>query len=78
LHLALGEERIEQGEYVILFTFAELFDILKPFHCPTVKGHVAGLASEIIQCKGMIRFCPEDKRDRVAMQLLDIKDWKLK
>lgn len=28
--------------------------------------------------KGMISFCPEDKRDRVAMRLLDIKDRKLK
>lgn len=28
--------------------------------------------------KGMVSFCPEDKRDRVAMRLLDIKDRKLK
>jgi len=41
LHLALGEECIEQGKYMILFAFAELFNILKPYHCSTVKGHVA-------------------------------------
>jgi len=50
LHLALGEERIEQRKYVLLFAIAELFNILKPFDGPTVKGHVAGLPSEIVQC----------------------------
>ncbi len=50
LHLAFGEECVKQCKYVILFAFGELFNILKPFHCPTVKGQVTGHPSDINQC----------------------------
>ncbi|WP_343321766.1 hypothetical protein [Sphingobacterium multivorum] len=37
LHLAFGEECVKQCKYLIFFAFAELFNVLKPFHCPTVN-----------------------------------------
>jgi hypothetical protein len=48
LRLAFGEERIEQRKYVLLLAFAEFFNILKPFRCITVKGHVASFLGKII------------------------------